>query len=413
MKQIRMAVVVSAAMAAMTLGCTGTAPVAEGNGNAMSPTQVRSLDSNYDGLFARGRYELARGDNQAAVNNFQRALALRPDDVRAGNALAVAYASLGRLDDAIATFGRLLAREPRASHLHGNLGFALLKAGRLDEARASLDEARRLEPDNLKTLENLALLQEMRGTAGAVARSPARDGAAPLLQAKLPEGQTVVDASVTAQTLVRVAPGIYELRDPRVTNRPVPVLKAPLNSADSTPAVPVFAAPALAIASAPAPAPAPTLALAPTSASPIQIRSVEVSNGVGTAGLARRTARGLETIGVRATKITDYRDFSQIQSQIQYRPGNLEAAQSLRDRLPGSIMLVRNHSLKSGIDVRLVLGRDFVGQRIVAWADGTQVFVVGDAGSVLEEAREHEADGASGADAMTEQWVVRPGWRWL
>jgi tetratricopeptide (TPR) repeat protein len=54
--------------------------------------------------------------------------------------LAMEYAGLGRLDDALATFGKLRALDATYVPMFLMCGSMLAKAGRVDEARAWLDD---------------------------------------------------------------------------------------------------------------------------------------------------------------------------------------------------------------------------------------------------------------------------------
>lgn len=80
-----------------------------------------------------------------ALDAYQHALALAPDDsvllMRTGEALA----RLGRFDEAGPVFERLLTWEPRSANAHTYLGFYLQRAGRLDEAAAAYRHALTLD----------------------------------------------------------------------------------------------------------------------------------------------------------------------------------------------------------------------------------------------------------------------------
>ena len=111
---------------------------------------------------------LALGRTVDAVSCYQRALALKPDDVEAQrrlgdaiagrrglapssadelNGLGITLAQQGRLDEAIADFRRALEINPDLAQAHHNLGIALQEQGRLEEAAASYRRAVELKPD--------------------------------------------------------------------------------------------------------------------------------------------------------------------------------------------------------------------------------------------------------------------------
>ncbi len=103
--------------------------------------------------------------------------------------------------------------------------------------------------------------------------------------------------------------------------------------------------------------PAPPAAPARTVPAP-SVR-LEVSNGAGTAGLARRTAVSLREAGVPVERVTNHQDFRQSSTSIVYRTGHRETAARLQSRLGlPTDALVSSDRLGPGVDVKLVLGRD-------------------------------------------------------
>lgn len=143
----------------------------------------------------------------------------------------------------------------------------------------------------------------------------------------------------------------------------------------------------------------------------MRIEGLEVSNGVGTIGLAGRTARGLRGLGFQAARVSDYLDFSQNRTIILYRPGHLDKAKALRDALPHRVVLIPSRKLlRSEINVRLVIGHDLVGKRIFAWANSPQVVLAG----VLAEWNAvlgRRVDLYAYSDAVS-RIDAADGWRW-
>lgn len=302
-------------------------------------------------LFAQGREAQARGDLRRAEALYGQLLALSPRHVGALNGAGIILAQTGRLEAAVAHFGRALAIEPQAAHLHNNLGYALLLAGRLTEAESTLQRARALNPANALTDKNLALLAQAqeRAAAAAAAKAPAPSG----------------------QTLVAVAPSVYELRDPA----PMPAAReaAAATSVRASAGTAVSAAPAArAPAAAPVQLPARPLAQALAPRNPATLRGVrlEVSNGVGIRHMARRTAERLSATGLVAARLTNQPGYRQVKTEIQFAPGQMAAAEALSGQLPLAPTLTQVKPMERNIQVRLVLGRDLAGQAIAAWIDG-------------------------------------------
>lgn len=131
-----------------------------------------------------------------------------------------------------------------------------------------------------------------------------------------------------AMGLIQVAPNIYELRSPVApVRRPVatePPTVQPEVSA-SLAGVPPF--------------------------------RLEVSNGNGTAGMARRVAKTLRQAGLTPVRLTNQKPYQRI-TEIQYGPGYALEAARLAALLRQQAMMIRSDKLRPDIKVRLVLGRD-------------------------------------------------------
>ena len=96
-----------------------------------------------------------RGEFDAAVECYQRALALRPDFADAQNNLGDVLQNMERFDEAIESFQRALSLRPDFVDAHNNLGNALQRRGRLDEAIASFQQALSLNPQFIAARNNL------------------------------------------------------------------------------------------------------------------------------------------------------------------------------------------------------------------------------------------------------------------
>jgi hypothetical protein len=115
--------------------------------------------------------------------------------------------------------------------------------------------------------------------------------------------------------------------------------KAPLSSTSTTVAGPTTTAPA-------------------PGAMPADVK-VRVLNGVGTAGLAARTATGLTGAGY---VVADKGDAPALapKTTITYGAGQLAKAQSVQSTLAGPSVMREDATLKT-VDVNLLLGADFAG----------------------------------------------------
>jgi len=81
-------------------------------------------------LLQAGEADMQRGDQQAAIDDFRRALEIRPDLVEARSQLASAYFRSGDLNHARHEFERLHEELPQDAAIAMQLGYTLVKLGR-------------------------------------------------------------------------------------------------------------------------------------------------------------------------------------------------------------------------------------------------------------------------------------------
>ncbi len=106
-------------------------------------------------------------DFAAAEAESRRAVELAPQNAAMTSSLAALLSSLGRLDEAVALLQRAIALEPLRVASYSNLSTYLASLGRYDEAEAAVREALALQPQSAQTYMQLAVIQILRGKAGA------------------------------------------------------------------------------------------------------------------------------------------------------------------------------------------------------------------------------------------------------
>ena len=107
----------------------------------------------------------------AAVEAWEKAVALDPGDARAHNNFGIALAGAGRMGEAIEEYRKSLTLNANSSQTENNLGSALAEKGNLEEARSHFENALRINPDNASAAVNLgnALAAEGGHTEQAIA----------------------------------------------------------------------------------------------------------------------------------------------------------------------------------------------------------------------------------------------------
>ncbi len=115
----------------------------------------RLYDSAYD-LTEKGQIE-------AAMAEWKRALALGPDDAKAHTNFGALLLRQGRLDDAAAHFRTALELKPDFADARNNLGLTFLHRGKLDEAIAQWRRTLKLNPESTEAHVNLGAAFLMQG----------------------------------------------------------------------------------------------------------------------------------------------------------------------------------------------------------------------------------------------------------
>ncbi len=117
------------------------------------PVQIRPTT-----YFAHGHLLEREGRFDEAIEQYRKALRLKPDFVAARNRLGITLNKLGRHREATNEFLRAVELRPEEAYLHNNLGFSLYLEGNYTEALAELEKALQLTPDFARARMNYALV---------------------------------------------------------------------------------------------------------------------------------------------------------------------------------------------------------------------------------------------------------------
>ena len=125
----------------------------------------RPSSSERDPLAAlvRGKFAVMIGDENAAREEYQAALAAAPDSIDARINLAALDFRSGRAVEAERGFRLALEQNPREPQILAPLGLVLLSQGRAAEAKTFLERATRLQPDLAQALAGLGAVYYMDG----------------------------------------------------------------------------------------------------------------------------------------------------------------------------------------------------------------------------------------------------------
>jgi tetratricopeptide (TPR) repeat protein len=110
---------------------------------------------------ARADEHVVRGNELepgAAIEEYQKALAIDPNHAMAHFFLAEAFQNIGNLDAAIAEFSRVTRLAPNDPDGHWSLGDALFQGGQLQAAAGEYACALKLAPNDESVLERYSML---------------------------------------------------------------------------------------------------------------------------------------------------------------------------------------------------------------------------------------------------------------
>lgn len=109
-----------------------------------------------EALAKQGNEHFAAGRFEDALKSFKEAALLKPDELKASQAIVQTYAALKRPNDAVLFYRQTTAANPANAADHYGLGLALERAGNAEEAAASFREAIRLKPNFAEAHAELA-----------------------------------------------------------------------------------------------------------------------------------------------------------------------------------------------------------------------------------------------------------------
>lgn len=311
-------IVPAASCVALFTGCASQ--TAHNEPWTVRPALTVSRAENPQAWYDLGRYYQGQERDEEAAWALEKAVAADGALVEARNRLAVSYARLGRYDEAVRQLEAAIRIAPEAAHVHSNLGYVLYLRGDYREAVTALERAVALDPSSQCALNNLGMayaqLGEQKQAGSAFAR--AADIAPPPVadattQAEHP-AQPAAPPTGSRNRVVEVAPNVYELRQP----------SAALSTGGA--------------AGRPA--------------------GVEVSNGNGVTGMARRVAIFLKGDGYAAARLTNQPAFDVAATRVEYRSGYEAEARRLAAAMPQKVEVRPDARLRQDIGVRLVLGKD-------------------------------------------------------
>ncbi len=130
----------------------------------------KELEGEIKAVFAEGKQLSEAGSHAEAIEAYNKALEMAPDEPVIYAAIAKSQSDLGQNDAALATYRKAVELDAYNPDLYMNMGVVLNDLGRVDEARESFKKSAELNPANAgQTYYNLgATLVNSGDTSGAI-----------------------------------------------------------------------------------------------------------------------------------------------------------------------------------------------------------------------------------------------------
>ena len=353
------------------------ATVAEIPHLAIQPVMRVSHSANQSAatFYQLGKYHSERGNLDFARSAYEASITLDGQQLDARNALAALDATQGKLDAAKALLVQIVADFPEEARPYNNLGYVYYLQSNFEAAERTLQRAIALDASNERARNNLNAVNI------ALARLGNRDTVAlALAQASEP---VMVTAAVTAtastetrtqglaiisppleltvservepqarKELVQIVPYVFELR-----------LKQPNATvlADVKNTKPEFVSAVANVLATVLPSVLPKVQPSlPMRVILLKTSRIEVANGNGVTGMAKRISNVLNLQGISVSRLSNELPYKQLETKIHYRAGFEKTAANLKHALKGHAVAVLTPTLSANSDVRLVLGRDAI-----------------------------------------------------
>ena len=296
-----------------------------------------------EAYLATARYFEGSREWMRAAEAYAKASARDPMSVEAMDGLGRMLASSGRLEAAEMTLRRAVALAPDRARPRNNLAYVLLLKDEPQKALVELDEALKRDPANARARENrdeaLARLAAIRSTVVA-ANPPMAPSPGVIGEAQRDERPSPPPSPALRE---REPDSVLREREPdSVPNRtsdrsPPELLPRPLAGEGGGEGLL-------------APSPAPSLL------PPVRL---ELSNGIGTTGLAAKLDRWMVAQGMPKSRLTNQPTYDVIRTRVDYRAGQLDAARRVIASLPPGVPAQLREQPGLRGDVRVVIGRDW------------------------------------------------------
>jgi tetratricopeptide (TPR) repeat protein len=243
-----------------------------------------------------------QGRYSESLLTLEQSLAIDPLNKQALNNIGLVYAKTGHKADAVQAFSRAVdvpSKVVNADSVSDNPQVDSLSSS--SKTRSNLDEVNQIEKQLLSLPKNEGVIRSASGDLPSVHQDSEGGGRVTLLQ---------------------VSPYVYEMRLKLSLAKPIEKK---------------------------------------VSSEIKKSLGIEVSNGNGVTGMARKISEFLKSKGCIPSRLTNQKHYNSPTTQIQYRGGYKAEALHLQDVFLQATELVERNDMRPDIGIRVLLGKDIVG----------------------------------------------------
>ena len=306
---------------------------------------VRSAKGNPDAHYLLGDYHQGRGRHRDAIEEFNKAIRIDPQFVKAFNGIAVSLDQMGEHERAQEYYLAALEIKPDLDYLYNNLGYSYLLQERYEEAADAFEKANTLAGGQVSRIRNnLALANSALGKA-----DPASVTAAP-------KHQAFVEYEAANHLLKNG--GFEEARDHYSKALSLdPDLQAARKGAE----VAALLADVKRYMAAHE-----GFASDAGQDRPVALDrdGIEVSNGNGVSGMAKEVGSFLKKQGFNVVRLTNADHYQYARASVYYRGDAEFTALRVKGAIPGITQMKKVGGFdRDSVRVRVLVGRDLAGER--------------------------------------------------
>jgi tetratricopeptide (TPR) repeat protein len=361
-------------------------------------SKVRPRPGNPDSHYLLAGYYQQGGEHEKAIEEFQKVILIEPRHVQAHNEMGVSYDHLKDYARAVESYQRALLSNPDLDYVLNNLGYSYLLQGNPDEAIPVIQKAIFLNGREGKFHNNLGLAYAVKGDLDQalaefklggdeskahfnIAQFYHQRGLYRIAQFHYSQALSLDPsfhhakiASQVIDALARIFQPLPQEEETGEQQAPVPVPpesgRVLLSAVDSEwltrgqedlGALTAELNPVFPPAPKTEPAPPSSVPAVKEKNSSLKKAGVEVSNGNGVNGMARKVSSHLQENGVPVRRVTNANHYNYRQTLIFYQNGYQEAAVQVADQIPGLQNLEEQKKFdRANINVKVIIGKDIL-----------------------------------------------------